>query len=340
MRKVDNKKELEKAYDAVKVEAKASFNDDSIYIEKYLEKPRHIEFQILADKFGNVIHLGERECSIQRRHQKLIEEAPSSALDDNMREKIGEVAKKVASAVHYEGAGTVEFLLDKRKSFYFMEMNTRIQVEHGITEMVTGVDLVKEQIKLAAGAKLAYEQADITIDGWAIEARINAEDPSNGFNPSTGTITTYIVPGGPGIRVCSSCHSGHIISPYYDSMISKLMCKGKTREEAIARTKRALNEYIIEGVDTTISFHQAVLNNKEFLKGNMSTSFIEQNKIIEKLAKSKKKKKPLSQKEKMLIVSTAISKYYETKPKSYSSSRWAAAGRNELMGQQQEETSF
>ena len=341
MRLVTSKKYLEKAYESVKVEAKAAFNNDSVYMEKYIKKPRHIEFQILADRYGNVIHLGERECSIQRRHQKLVEETPSPVLTDELREIMGDVAKKVAGLIHYEGAGTVEFLLDNNGKFYFMEMNTRIQVEHGITEMVTGVDLVKEQIKLAAGAKLAYNQEDISIDGCAIECRINAENVLDDFKPSTGTVSNYIVPGGPEIRVCSSCHTGHIVSPYYDSMISKLMCRGKTREEAIARTRRALNEYIIEGIETTIPFHQLVLKNESFIKGELSTSFIDDNKIIEKLMRHKKlKKKELSQKEKMLIVSTAVSNYLEKRPIASKLSPWVSAGRQELMNQEMDNQSF
>ena len=211
-------------------------------MEKYLEDPRHIEFQILADKHGNAIHLGERECSIQRRHQKLIEEAPSPALDQKLRDRMGEMAVKIVNAVKYQGAGTVEFLLDSTKNFYFMEMNTRIQVEHGITEMVTGVDLVKEQIKIAAGARLAYKQEDIKIDGHAIECRINAECPSEDFCPKTGTITNYLPPGGPGIRVCSGCHTGHVVSPHYDSLIAKLMVKAPNRHDAISIMRRALEE--------------------------------------------------------------------------------------------------
>jgi len=334
MRIVKNKKELVNAYNSAKTEAKASFGDSKLYMEKYLEEPRHIEFQILADNYGNVIHLGERECSIQRRHQKLIEEAPSPALNKHLRDEMGNVAIKAVSAVGYEGAGTIEFLLDKKKNFYFMEMNTRIQVEHGITEMITGVDLVKEQIKLAAEAKLAYEQDDIDIKSWAIECRINAESPVEDFRPDTGTITNYLPPGGPGIRVCSSCHTGHTISPHYDSLISKLMCDGKTRHEAIARMRRALDEYIIEGVETTIPFHKAVLHNKKFWKGKISTFFIEKNNIIDAIRKQKKtKKKELSKKEKVLIVTTAVSQHLDKKRSTSNNkiSPWVMAGRQELM---------
>ena len=264
MRIIKNKEELPESFKSAQSEAETSFGDKSLYMEKYLEEPIHIEFQVLADKFGNAIHLGERDCSIQRRHQKLIEEAPSPALNKKLREEIGKAAIKITKAVKYEGAGTVEFLLDNDKNFYFMEMNTRIQVEHGITEMITGVDLIKEQIKIAAGAKLAYKQEDIKIKGSAIECRINAESPADDFSPRTGTIVNYLPPGGPGIRVCSSCHTGHVVSPHYDSLIAKLMCSGENRQEAISRMKRALEEFIIEGVETTAPFHIAVLNNKKY----------------------------------------------------------------------------
>ncbi len=338
MRIVRNKKELIKSYKSAQLESKVSFGDSSIYMEKYLENPRHIEFQILADRYGNVIHLGERECSVQRRHQKLIEEAPSQALDKKLRERMGEISTRVVKSVGYEGAGTVEFLLDSNKKFYFIEMNTRIQVEHGITEMVTGVDLVIEQIKLASGAKLAYTQDDIKINGWAIECRINAECPEEGFCPETGTITDYLPPGGPGIRVCSSCHTGHVISPHYDSLISKLICSGRTRHEAILKMRRALDEYIIEGVHTTIPFHKIVLINKQFWKGNISTSFIEQNNIIEQLKYQKRfVKKKLSKKEKILLVTTAVSHYLEDKKTNLYDGKptsWALAGRQELMNEE------
>ncbi len=327
MRIVNNKEEFSSCFKSARSEAKASFGDDSLYVEKYIKEPRHIEFQILSDKFGNVIHLGERECSVQRRHQKLIEEAPSSALDKGLREEIGKAAISIIRAVKYQGAGTVEFLLDKKK-FYFMEMNTRIQVEHGITEMVTGVDLIKEQIKIGAGAKLAYKQEDIKIDSNAIECRINAESPHEDFSPKTGTIVNYLPPGGPGIRVCSSCHTGHVVSPHYDSLIAKLMCGGSNRNEAIARMKRALEEFIIEGVETTIPFHKVVLDCKEFVNGNTTTNFILKNNIMEKLGKSKSKKS-LSKKEKLLIVTTAVSEYMSENKED--SSAWIKAAREELM---------
>jgi len=339
MRIIRSKKELTEGYKSAELEAAMSFGNSKLYMEKYLEDPRHIEFQILADHYGNIIHLGERECSIQRKHQKLIEEAPSVALNKKLRERMGNAAIESVSAVGYQGAGTVEFLLDKNNNFYFIEMNTRIQVEHGVTEMITGVDLVKEQIMIASGAELAYKQGDIKVNGWAIECRINAECPENEFCPDVGVITNYLPPGGPGIRVCSSCHTGHVISPHYDSLISKLMCGGKTRNEAIVRMRRALDEYIIEGVKTTMPFHKIVLNNKQFCKGNISTSFIEKNNILEDLKKQKKtKKKELSKKEKLLIVTTAATKYAESK-RTYSHTRtnsWVMAGRQELMNNSEE----
>ncbi|MBW2979846.1 acetyl-CoA carboxylase biotin carboxylase subunit [Candidatus Woesearchaeota archaeon] len=333
MRIIRNEKELEKAFKSAEAEAEASFRNKALYIEKYFEDPRHIEFQILADKHGNVVHLGERDCSVQRRHQKLIEEAPSPALNKGLRENMGEIAVSVARIAGYEGAGTVEFLFDEDNKFYFMEMNTRIQVEHGITEMITGVDLVKEQVKIASGAKLTFSQDDIKIGGWAIECRINAEDPSGNFKPSIGSITNYLPPGGPGIRVCSSCHSGHVVSPHYDSLIAKLMCGGRNRHEAINRMKRALGEYIIEGIETTMPFHKAVLANKEFVRGNITTSFIEKNKVLEQIKKSKKPKR-LTNGKKTLIIATAASEYLNKKyngTKSNKANSWVIAGRQELM---------
>jgi acetyl-CoA carboxylase biotin carboxylase subunit len=334
MRIVKSKQELGNAFKSAQAEADSAFSNKALYMEKYLEEPRHIEFQVLADKHGNAIHLGERECSIQRRHQKLIEEAPSPALNKNLREKIGEAAIKIVKSVKYRGAGTVEFLLDKNKNFHFMEMNTRIQVEHGITEMITGVDLLKEQIKIASGATLAYKQEDIIISGNAIECRINAECPSEGFCPQTGTITNYLPPGGPGIRVCSSCHTGHIVSPHYDSLIAKLMCKGSNRQEAIARMKRALEEFIIEGVETTISFHKAVLNSKAFEKGNTTTSFIEKYNILKDLKPEKSRKKGLTKKEKVLIVTTAVSQYLDSSQGEKKPSAWVMAARQESMNEE------
>jgi len=336
MRIVTQEEEIFDAYECAMKESLNAFGNDSLYIEKYLEEPRHIEFQILADKYGNVIHLGERDCSIQRRHQKLIEESPSPALTNELREIMGNAAVNAIKAIGYEGAGTVEFLLDKNKNFYFIEMNTRIQVEHGVTEMVTNVDLVKEQIKLAEGAKLSYNQEDIKIEGHAIECRINAEDPSNDFAPSPGTIVNYLPPGGPGIRISSSCHSGCKISPQFDSLIALLICYGNTRHEAIARMKRALGEFIIDGVKTTIPFHQTVLNKRQFLRGNVTTSFIENNKIIEELKGFKPKREVLSKEKKVLIVTTAVSQYLAKKQNGINSKKinpWVMAARQESMNE-------
>lgn len=334
MRIVNTEEDLEKYFDEAQSEAQNAFNNKSLYVEKYLKGTKHIEFQVLADKYGKVIHLGERDCTIQRKHQKLIEEAPSIALNDNLREKMGEAAVKAVSAVKYRGAGTVEFLIDKG-DYYFIEMNTRIQVEHGITEMVTGVDLVKEQIKLAAGAKLAFKQSDIKIDGYAIECRINAEDPAEGFLPSTGTIYNYLPPGGSGIRVSSICHSGYRVLSHFDSLLALLICSGKTREEAIARMKNALEEYIIEGVKTTIPFHKAVLANKNFIKGKVSTSFIEENDIVKEIRKITGIKKELKNSEKVLVVTTAVSHYLKNRQMpSVRSNSWAMASRQESMNKE------
>jgi len=335
MRIVAKEEEIFDAYESAKKEALNSFGNDSLYIEKYLEEPHHIEFQILADQHGNVIHLGERDCSIQRRHQKLIEESPSPSLNSELRELMGNAAVSAIKSIGYEGAGTVEFLLDKNKNFYFIEMNTRIQVEHGVTEMVTNVDLVKEQIKLAEGAKLAYRQEDIKIEGHAIECRINAEDPSNNFAPSPGTIVNYLPPGGPGIRISSSCHTGCKILPQFDSLIALLICHGSTRQEAIARMKRALGEFIIEGVKTTIPFHQSVLGKRAFLRGNVTTSFIENNKIMEELKEMKPKKEILPKEKKVIIVTTAVAQYLAKKQNigSKKMNPWVMAARQEAMNE-------
>ncbi|TDT67854.1 acetyl-CoA carboxylase biotin carboxylase subunit [Hypnocyclicus thermotrophus] len=275
MRIARNDEELEKNMVAASQEAKAAFGNPDVYIEKYVENPRHIEVQIVGDKHGNVVHLGERDCSIQRRHQKLVEEAPSVAIDSKTRKAMGEAAVRLAKSINYDSAGTLEFLLDTQGNFYFMEMNTRIQVEHTVTEVVTGVDIIKEQILAAAGEPLSIKQEDIEIKGHAIECRINAEDSENGFLPSAGTIEKYIPAGGYGIRVDSHSYAGYTIPPYYDSMIAKLIVYGDTRKEAINRMKRALDEYIIEGVDTTIPFHKKVMNNKVYNEGDVYTSFIE-----------------------------------------------------------------
>ncbi len=275
MRIAQSKHDLVKAIQTAQSEAEAAFGNGEVYIEKYLEEPRHIEFQVLADNYGNTVYLGERDCSIQRRNQKLLEEAPSTAVTPELRKKMGETAVRGAKAVNYSNAGTVEFLLDKHNNFYFMEMNTRIQVEHPVTELVTGIDLIKEQIRLAAGEKLGYSQKDIKINGWAMECRINAEDPNRNFMPSPGKITGYHAPGGMGVRVDSAAYEGYQIPPYYDSMISKLIVWGKDRNEAIVRMRRALEEYMIEGIKTTIPFHLRILDNAFFQRGDFYTNFIQ-----------------------------------------------------------------
>jgi len=330
MRIVRKEKEFENLFKSAENEAMAAFGNKDLYMEKYLEDPKHIEFQILADKYGNAIHLGERDCSIQRRHQKLIEEAPSISLSKAMRDKLGSIAVKITKAINYKGAGTVEFLVDKKNNFYFMEMNTRIQVEHGVTEMITSVDLVKEQIKIASGAKLANSQDDIILRGHAIECRINAEDPCNDFKPSTGYISNYLPPGGQGIRVSSHTHQGHTISHHYDPLISNLICWGETRDACRMRMARALSEYIIEGVETNIPFHKEVMKNKEFIKGKMSTNFIEKNELLKKI-QTKVCKPTLTPKKKELIVTAAVAKYMETRPKHENSkvSAWVMTGRQE-----------
>ncbi len=276
MRIVYREEDLENAFNFAATEALQAFGDASVYIEKYIASPKHIEIQILADKHGNVIHLFERDCSVQRRHQKLIEEAPSSILNDEIRSKMGEAAVKAAKAANYDSAGTVEFLFNlETKEFYFIEMNTRIQVEHPITEEITGVDLIKEQIKIAEGNPLELKQEDIKKYGHCIECRINAEDPSNNFSPNPGKITQFIVPGGPGIRVDSGVYPGYTIPPYYDSMVAKLIVWGKTRKEAINRMKRALSEFFVEGIKTTIPFHIEVFKNPTFLSGQYTTHFVD-----------------------------------------------------------------
>ena len=274
IRIVPNESELENAYFTAKTEAKNNFGDDSVYMEKFIENPRHIEFQILADSFGNVIHLGERDCTIQRRNQKVLEEAPSIILSNKLREKMGIAAVNAAKAVNYINAGTIEFLLDKHGDFYFMEMNTRIQVEHPVTEMITNVDIVKEQLNIANGKELSLSQDDILIEGHAIECRINAENPNKGFAPCPGKINFLNIPGGNGIRVDTAVYNGYSIPPTYDSMIAKLIAHGKTREEAIRKMLRALDEFVIDGVDNNIDFQISILNNELFRLGNYDTSFI------------------------------------------------------------------
>ena len=281
MRIVRKDEELDDAFNLCRQEAQNSFANPDVYVEKFVENPRHIEVQILADSFGNVIHLGERDCSIQRRNQKLLEEAPSSAISEEIREKMGNAAISAAKSINYEGTGTIEFLLDesdlKNKKFYFMEMNTRVQVEHCVTEMISNVDIVKEQIKVAQGEKLSYSQKDINLMGHAIECRINAEDYEKCFMPCPGTIEGYIAPGGFGTRVDSHVYTGYKIPPYYDSLVGKVICWGRDREEARKRMLRALNDYVITGIKTTAGFHKKILNNANFISGNFNTSFIEKN---------------------------------------------------------------
>jgi acetyl-CoA carboxylase, biotin carboxylase subunit len=281
MRVVYNEEELTRAITLAQKEAEANFGNSGVYLEKFLVEPRHIEIQVLADNYGNVIHLGERDCSIQRRYQKLIEEAPSPALSEDLRSRMGEAAVKAAESVQYSGAGTVEFLLDKDGNFYFMEMNTRIQVEHPVTELITGIDLVKEQIRIAAGEKLKWKQEDIRFDGWSIECRINAERPDKNFMPSPGKIQFYLPPGGNGVRIDSACYQGYQISPFYDSMVAKLIVWGKDRQEAIERMNRALKEFAIDGVHTTIPFHLKVLNHPNFVSGDFHIQFLEKTNLNE-----------------------------------------------------------
>ncbi len=274
MRVVMDEAEFANAFVMAQTEALAAFSNADVYIEKYILQPRHIEIQLMADEKGNAVYLGERECSIQRRHQKLIEEAPSVIVDERLRKEMGEMAVAIAKTVKYRNAGTIEFLMDEDKKYYFMEMNTRIQVEHPVTEMVTGLDLVKEQIRVAFGMPLSFTQDQIKIAGHSIECRINAEDPEK-FTPSPGTLTTFNPPGGPGVRVETAAYNRYVIPPYYDSMIAKLIVHAATRDEAIMRMQRALDEFIIEGVKTTIPMHKKILSDPDFQKGNISTKFME-----------------------------------------------------------------
>jgi acetyl-CoA carboxylase biotin carboxylase subunit len=289
MREVTNIEEMPSLLNAARREAEASFGDGNVYLEKVVEGARHIEFQILADTNGNVIHLGERECSIQRRHQKLLEESPSPFIGDDqeLRQRMGEVAVRAAQAVGYVNAGTIEFLVDKQKNYYFLEMNTRLQVEHPITEIVTGVDIVREQIRITRGRQLRLSQSDIKMNGWAMECRINAEDPYNNFLPSTGQIAYSLLPTGPGVRVDTGVYPGFEVTPYYDSLISKLIVWGETRAEAILRMRRALEEYKIVGVRTNIPFHQSLLDSTRFLAGHFDTRFIEERFSIEEAEEGK-----------------------------------------------------
>lgn len=318
MRTVFEEDELVRAIESTQSVAELNFGDSTVFVEKYIEEPRHIEFQILADEHGNTIHVADRECSIQRRHQKLIEESPSPIMTDELRAEMGEAAIKAASSIGYTNAGTVEFIYSNGE-FYFLEMNTRIQVEHPITEAVTGVDLVKEQLKIAAGRELCCKQNEISVRGHAIECRINAEDPLNDFAPNPGKITGYRSPGGNGVRVDSGVYNNYTIPPYYDSMISKLIVWGRTRKEAIARMQRALSEYIILGVKTTIPFHKSMMANQHFREANLHTHFVDQykNEIIENMEKVIEKDKEMEARlkstflpsRKVAAVSAAVSNY-------------------------------
>lgn len=274
MRVAWTEEEFDQSFQTAQKEAEIAFADGTMYIEHFVQHPRHIEFQILADNYGNVIHLGERDCSIQRNHQKMLEEAPSIALSDTLRQKMGEAAVQAAKAVHYVNAGTIEFLLEPNGKFYFMEMNTRIQVEHPVTECVTGIDLIKEQIRIASGEKLSYTQEDVTITGHAIECRINAENPKQQFRPSPGVITELYMPGGKGIRIDTAIYHGYEVPAYYDSMLAKLIVHAKTREEAIAKMKSALGEMIITGIDTNIDYQYELLSHSDYQAGNVDVTFI------------------------------------------------------------------
>lgn len=274
MRIVREASELEHAWTTAQREATAAFGDGTLYLETYIEAPRHIEFQVLGDANGRVVHLGERECSIQRRHQKLIEEAPSTVLTDRQRRKLGRTVVDAARAVGYQNAGTFEFLMDDREHFYFLEANTRLQVEHPVTEMVTGVDIVKEQIRIASGEPLSFRQDDVVMNGHAIECRINAESPDT-FRPSPGVLRVFSIPGGPGIRIDTAAHTDSTITPYYDSLVAKLIAHGRDRDEAIARMRRALEMTVIEGIDTTVPVHRRILDDPDFVAGRLSTAFMD-----------------------------------------------------------------
>lgn len=275
MRVAHTKEEFKQAFLTAQKESQMAFGDNTMYLEHFVENPRHIEFQILADKYGNVIHLGERDCSVQRNHQKMIEEAPSVALSDELRTRMGAAAVKAAKAAKYENAGTIEFLLEKNENFYFMEMNTRIQVEHPVTEWVTGIDLIKEQIRIADGKKLAYKQEDIQITGHAIECRINAECPEKNFRPSPGEITDMYLPGGKGVRIDAAIYSGYTVPAHYDSMLAKIIVHAKNRKEAIQKMRCVLGEVIIEGIDTNIEYQYEIMNHPQFVSGDIDIEFIE-----------------------------------------------------------------
>lgn len=277
MRVANTPEEFANSFRTAQKETQMAFGDNTMYIEHFVQRPRHIEFQILADQYGNVVHLGERDCSIQRNHQKMIEESPSVALSEDLRKRMGDAAVKAAKAAGYQNAGTIEFLLEKSGNFYFMEMNTRIQVEHPVTEWVTGIDLIKEQIRIASGKKLSYTQEDIHLTGHAIECRINAENPAKGFRPSPGTITDMYLPGGKGIRIDSAIYSGYSIPPYYDSMVAKLIVWAKNRREAVRKMQSALGEVIIEGIDTNVDYQYEILNRPDYLSGDIDIEFIAEN---------------------------------------------------------------
>lgn len=277
MRVANTPEEFANSFRTAQKETQMAFGDNTMYIEHFVQRPRHIEFQILADQYGNVVHLGERDCSIQRNHQKMIEESPSVALSEDLRKRMGDAAVKAAKAAGYQNAGTIEFLLEKSGNFYFMEMNTRIQVEHPVTEWVTGIDLIKEQIRIASGKKLSYTQEDIQLTGHAIECRINAENPAKGFRPSPGTITDMYLPGGKGIRIDSAIYSGYSIPPYYDSMVAKLIVWAKNRREAVRKMQSALGEVIIEGIDTNVDYQYEILNRPDYLSGDIDIEFIAEN---------------------------------------------------------------
>ena len=277
MRVANTPEEFEQSFLTAQKETRMAFGDDTMYIEHFVQHPRHIEFQILADHYGNVVHLGERDCSIQRNHQKMIEESPSAALSSKLRMQMGDAAVRAAKASGYQNAGTIEFLLEKNGSFYFMEMNTRIQVEHGVTEWVTGIDLIKEQIRIASGKKLSFGQSDIHLNGHSIECRINAENPAKGFRPSPGTVTDMYLPGGKGIRIDSAIYSGYAIPPYYDSMVAKLSVWAKNRGEAVRKMQSALGEVIIEGIETNVDYQYEILNHPKYLSGDVDIEFIAEN---------------------------------------------------------------
>ena len=274
MRVAENEAGFDLAFRTAQKETKAAFGDDTMYIEHFVQHPKHIEFQIMADKYGNVVHLGERDCSVQRNHQKMIEESPCAVISDELRRRMGEAAVKAAKAAHYENAGTIEFLLEKSGNFYFMEMNTRIQVEHPVTEWVTGIDLIKEQIRIADGQQLSFTQEDVKLTGHAIECRINAECPKQNFRPSPGTITDVYFPGGNGVRIDSAVYRGYTVPPWYDSMLAKLIVWGKDREEAIQRMRSALGEIIIEGIETNVDYQYGILQDPDYCSGRFDVEFL------------------------------------------------------------------